>query len=311
MRRRRRRIQYYSAEPTRERLRDKPWVPFALIALTALVIALVVGSILGGIARRTERDGITYGDLADFGGVDAEKTYETLFSVRAEFVSTSGMDGRDFEDAVEDLPEGNAVGFWLYDGRGGVWFDTALAHKTAEKLTVRAPVTATELVETATSEDRYSVGYFVTGAFGETDEQLRLLTVAHEMALLAELAAAGIREVVVVGLPADAEWATEVARYVRQADEVLGQTILGVAVSAESGDAARLVGVTEAFADCYFLDLRSLSGDVLGKAVTESAYYLTKYRMRLMLDGTDRESATALLDGFGVTEYQLMPAGNP
>ena len=42
MRRKRRRIQYYNAEPTKERLRDKPWLPFALVALAALVIALIV-----------------------------------------------------------------------------------------------------------------------------------------------------------------------------------------------------------------------------------------------------------------------------
>ena len=79
MRRKRRRIQYYNAEPTKERLRDKPWLPFLLVALAALVIALIVGAILGGIAERTDREGIPYGDLADLGGVDApDKTYDTL-----------------------------------------------------------------------------------------------------------------------------------------------------------------------------------------------------------------------------------------
>lgn len=312
MRHRRRRIQYYNAEPTRERLRDKPWVPFALIAIVALVIALIVGAILGSIARRTDRNGITYGDLADFGGVDTpEKTYENLYAVHADFVASDGMGQKDFKNAVRDLPDGNAVGVWLYDGRGGVWFDTSLANKTAEKLTVRASLTADELAETAQNEKRYGVGYFVTGAFAENDEQLRLLTVAHEMALLSELASSGLREVVLVGLPANAEWAIEVSRYVRQADEVLGGVILGVAVPAESDAAARLVGVTESYADSYFLDARALSGDALGKAVTENAYYLTAYRMRIMLNEADRESALALAEGFDLYAYQLMPKDNP
>ena len=312
MRRKRRRIQYYNAEPTKERLRDKPWLPFLLVALAALVIALIVGAILGGIAERTDREGIPYGDLADLGGVDApDKTYDTLFPMRADFVMSAGMDARDFEDAVEDLPDGNAVGVWLYDGRGGVWFDTALAGKTAEKVTVRVSATAEELVETAADEDRYAVGYFVTGAFEQTDEQLRLLAIAHEMALLAELAEAGFREVVLVGLPANIGQTVEVSCYVRQADEILGSVILGVAVPAESDAAARLVGVTEDFADSYFLDVRALSGEALGKAITENAYYLTKYRMRLMLNGEGRESALAVAEGFGLAEYQLMPTLEP
>lgn len=312
MRRRRRRIQYYNAEPIRERLRDKPWVPFALIAVAALVLALILGAILGGVARRTDRNGITYGDLSDFGGVDApDKTYEDLYAARADFVATDGMGQKEFKRAVKDLPDGNAVGVWLYDGRGGVWFDTTLANKTAEKLTVRASLAADELAETVRDEKRYGVGYFVTGAFAEEDEQLRLLTVAHEMALLAELASSGIREVVLVGLPADAAWAIEVSRYIRQADEVLGDVILGVAVPVESDAAARLVGVTEGYADSYFLDARALSGDALGKAVTENAYYLIQYRMRIMLNQADRESALALVEGFDLYAYQLMPKANP
>lgn len=312
MRRRRRRIQYYNAEPTRERLRDKPWLPFVLIALAALVVALIVGAILGGIARRTERDGITYGDLADFGGAEApEKTYESLFPMQADFVTHRGMDARDLENAVEDLPDGNAAGLWLYDGRGGVFYQTSLVNKTAEKLTVHVSLTVDECAELLRDEDRYGVGYFVTGAFEETDKQLRLLTEAHEMALLAELAASGIREVVIVGLPTDAEWAIEVGRYVRQADEVLGNVILGVSVPADGNGAARLVGATEAFADSYFLDLRALSGETLADAITGNAYYLTYYNMRIMLNEAEREDALAAVHGFGLSSYQLMPGENP
>ena len=160
-------------------------------------------------------------------------------------------------------------------------------------------------------EDRYSVGYFVTGAFEETDEQSRILAVAHEMALLSELAAAGVREIVLMGLPADAEHATAVSRYARQADEVLGETILGVALPAESTDLARLVGATEAFADSYFLDLRELSGKPLADAITKNAYFITCYRTRLMLNEADRESTATVVEGFGLTEYQWMPKGQP
>ena len=69
MRRRRRRIQYYNAEPTRARLLDKPWVPFAAIIAAALVVALITGAILGSISRRADRDGITYADAVDIGNV--------------------------------------------------------------------------------------------------------------------------------------------------------------------------------------------------------------------------------------------------
>ena len=311
MRRRRRRIQYYNAEPTRARLRDKPWAPFAAVAAAALVVALITGAILGGIARRADRDGITYGDLADFGGAEASKTYEGLYALKSDFVVSRGMADKTLKGALRDLPDGNGAGFWVYDGRGGAWFETTLANKTAEKLNSLSFFTAEELADTVRNEDRYSVGYFVTGAFEEKDEQVRLLTVAHEMALLSELAEAGVREIVLVGLPCNAENATAVSRYVRQADEVLGNTVLGVAVPANSDDLARLVGVTETFADSYFLDLRELSGKPLADAITRNAYFITCYRMRLMLNEADRESIATIVEGYGIAEYQWMPKGRP
>ena len=311
MRRRRRRIQYYNAEPTRVRLLDKPWVPFAAIIAAALVVALITGAILGSISRRADRDGITYGDLSEFGGIDASKTYEGLYALKADFIVSRGMTDKALKSALRDLPDGNGAGVWLYDGRGGTWFETALANKTAEKLNILSSFTAEELAETVRKEDRYSVGYFVTGAFEETDEQSRILATAHEMALLSELAAAGVREIVLMGLSADAEHATAVSRYVRQADEVLGETILGVALPAESTDLARLVGATEAFADSYFLDLRALSGKPLADTITKNAYFITCYRTRLMLNEADRESAATVVEGFGLTEYQWMPKGQP
>ena len=311
MRRRRRRIQDYNAEPTRIRLLDKPWVPFAAVAAVALAVALITGAILGSIARRADRDGITYGDLSDFGGTEVSKTYEGLYALKSDFVVSRGMTDKTLKGALRDLPDGNGAGVWVYDGRGGAWFETTLANKTAEKLNSLSSFTAEELANTMRNEDRYSVGYFVTGAFEETDEQVRILTVAHEMALLSELATAGVREIVLVGLPADAGNATAVSRYVRQADEVLGGAVLGIAVPANSDDLARLVGTTETFADSYFLDLRELSGKPLADAITKNAYFITCYRMRLMLNEADREGIAAIVEGFGVAECQWMPKAWP
>lgn len=311
MRRKRRRIQYYNAEPTRERLRDKPWLPFAVIVVTALILALVIGAILGNIAERSRRKGVNYGDLSEFGGVEtAPSLYAALYPMRADFVAHTGMDADALADAIDELPDGNAVGVWLYDGRGGVFFDAALADKLND-LTIRASIGSNEIAEVASDASRYSVGYFVTGAFSETDEQLRLMTEAREMALLTELASSGLGEIVILGLPDDIDAVEAVQSYARRADAAVGEVRLGVAASAESESVARLVAATEGYADSYYLDARTLSGEALGKAVTDNAYFLTYYNMRLMLSDSDRETALGVVDGFGITGCQLMPAGAP
>ena len=306
MRRKRRRIQYYNAEPTRERLRDKPWLPAVILVAVALISALLVGTILGNVAARSRREGVNWGDLGEYGGVSAEKRYDGLYPVRSDHVSLSGLDESDFSRAIRDLPESNGVSVLLYDGQGGVYFDAELAKKT-DGWRVLSPITPEELVGAATDRERYVVGFFETGAFREADEQLRLLAVAREIALLRELATAGIGEVVILGLPEETEQADAVQSYVRQADEALGNVPLGVAVGTDVERTAQTVARTEAYADAFYLDARALSDEALGRAVTTHAYYLTYYNMRLMLSDADRETALGVADGFGIAACTLVP----
>ena len=311
MRRRHRRIQYYNAEPTRERLRDKRWFPFAVIALAALVVALIVGAILGGVAKKADRDGIVYRDLTEFGGAEKPvETYADLYRVQSLFVDHEGLDNKACRKAAQELTGGNAAAFWVYDGQGGVFFSSSLADKT-DGLTERAHLTAEELEGAADADGRYAVGYFVTGAFADEDLSLRLLAAAREMALIAELSDAGFREIVIVGLPTGPAFADEVRDYVRRAYGLCGRTYLSVAVPHDSADAARLVGVTEGFADSYTLDLRSLSDDALTRAITENAYYLTYYNMRMALSDADPDTAHAVAESFGIESYHLMPETTP
>lgn len=310
MRRKRRRIQYYNAEPTRERLRDKPWLPIVILVAVALVSALVIGAILGNLAERSRREGVNWGDLADYGGVATEKQYAGLYPAVSDHLSLSGADGDEFDRALRELPEGNAVSVLLYDGRGGVYFDAELTEKV-DGLQVLAPILPEEIGAVAAERGRYSVGFFVTGAFREADGQRRLLTVAREMALLSELAASGIGEVVLLGLPDGAEETDAVRRYVRQADEAIGNVILGVAVGSDVEKTARLVAAAEPFADAFYLDARSLTDEALGRSITSHAYYLTYYNMRLMLSDADRDASLSVANGFGVTGCVLAPTQLP
>ena len=310
-RRQHRRIQYYNAEPTRARLQDKPWFPFAIVALAALVAALIAGAIFGGVARRSDRDSLIYRDLAEFGGVEepAEK-FGGLYTVTSLFVDHEGMDRSAVRGEVQELTGGNAAAFWVYDGQGGTFFQSLLADKTGGVM-ARAYLSAKDLVSAADADGRYAVGYLMTGAFYEADEQLRLLKTAQEMALIAELADAGMREIVIVGLSTKAEYADRVNDYVRQAYGLCGHTYLSVMVPAEADKMARLVGATEGYVDGYFMDAREYADKELTRAVTECAYYLTLYNMRLVLSDADREASENAAASFGIKSYQLMPAGMP
>ena len=309
MHRKRRRIQYYSGEPTLARLRDKTWFPLAILIAAALVLAIIVGSILGGIADRAQISGFEHKDLLDFGGVDKpEEKFGTLKRFTGDTVDLWGMAEGDFRRAISDLPEGNAVGVLLYDGEGGVYFDTDLIEKGEASLQVKAPITAEEIADTAKAKDRYSIGVFVTGAFRESDEQIRILRISQEIALLSELASAGIRQLLIVGFPTDSDDVSAVNSYVRQAREFCGNVTLGVAISSEdasSSGIARLVACTEEYVDSYMIDMRDVSADQLGGHIERNAYFLTAYNMRLMLAGAERETLVSVAEQYGVKSYLI------
>lgn len=249
-------------------------------------------------------------NLAELGGVDKpEEKYMPLAVIQADGIEADDLDAVTVESMIEALPEGNAVVFTLYDGAGRVYFDAELAQKT-DGFSVETRVSAWELANAVQNEGRYSVGLFVTGAFRETDEQLRILAVSREIALLSELASAGIREIVIVGLPSDSDKAEEVNGYMRQATEVCGNVTLGVAVSTADADSAgisRLVAYTEQYADSYFLDVRDVTQTELTSLTEKNAYFLTAYNMRLMLRGSEREKLIEHVIGYGVTSYVILP----
>ena len=184
----------------------------------------------------------------------------------------------------------------------------ALAQKGGVSLNIKSSLSATEIADAARAKGRYSVGLFVTGAFRESDEQLRILKISEEIALLSELAAAGIREIVIVGFPTDSDYVAAVNSYMRQASEVCENVTLGVAISSEdavSSGISRLVACTEAYADSYFLDLRDVAEGRLASVIEKNAYFLTAYNMRLMLSTGERETLLAHAASYGVQNYWI------
>lgn len=311
MRRRRRRIEYYSGEATHERFYQKAWFPFVVIIALAAVVALIVGAVLGNAAKKSRLNAFEPKALTDFGGVESpERQFRDVMAIRGDTVSLEGSDAGALRRAISDLDSGNAVGFLVYDGNGGVYFSPQLLEKSTVALNVRSSASAKEIAEAAADKGRYSVGLFVTGAFSEADEQLRILKIAEEIALMNEFSRAGVKEIVVVGLPTDGADVSAVNGYMRQARAACPNSALGVVVPNGDSDSAaisRLVACTEEYADTYFLDLRAVDIQRIGGYLEQNAYFLTAYRMRPMVSGADRETLLALLESYGIQSYLIEP----
>lgn len=286
--RRRRRIQYYKGPSSEVRLIQRVWFPFAAVAAAALVLGLVLGGIFGAIARKSEGERLEHRDLADYGGVEepAEK-FAGLRTVVAGYVDPAGMSESEYKKSLSGM-EGNAVGIMMYDGT------SHFRNGEASSILAVGELSAERLSELAGNKELYSIAYFTALSFEETDGAARAYARGREMALLAELAESGFREILLLGLPSESKLADEVYLYVAELRALCGNTAIGIALSGDlgDGDIASLVGLTESYADAYVLDLRGLSNAEAAAEIEKNAYYITQYAMRAMLT-RDPEAAEA------------------
>lgn len=301
MYRKRRKIRYYSGPVSRERLRDKPWFPYAVVALVALVLALIVGSILGGVADRTGGKVYERKNLHDFGGVEeAEERFASVPALDADYMSLSGMDNGDIRSALSNLEFGDGVAVLLYDD-GRVYYSTDLEDTTSVSLTEKSSVSLSTFAERAQGKGKVSIGIFLSSAFFEEGEAARILARAEELAILSEIASSGMDELLLVGLPSDPALAVEVNAYLRELSVLLdGRMRLGVAVDGreDATDMAHTVAVAVEYADRFTLDLRGLSDEELTAAIEANAYYLTCYKMRVMFDTREQYE---IVSSYGVS----------
>lgn len=301
MYRKRRKIRYYNGPVSHERLRDKPWFLYVVIALVALGVALILGSVLDGVADRTGGKLYERKNLHDFGGVDAWEKYGALPSVDADFLSLFGLDNGDIRGELSDLEFGDGVTVLLYDGNGDVYYASELPSSTSLSLGRRSSVTLSTLAQRAEDKGKTSVGVFVSGAFAEKEQADRILGRAKELAILSEIASSGLDEILIVGLPVHQELAAEIHAYLRDVSELLnGKMRLGVAVDGElnAADIARVVAASAEYADRLVLDLCGCSNEALTAAIEKNAYYLTYYKMCVMF--TEREQYE-IVSSYGVS----------
>ncbi len=277
--RKRRKIRYYNGPAYAAKITQQVWFPFAATAVAALVLGLVIGLILRSVSADSRLARLPARDLAELGGVEEpSEKYASLLAITGGVVDPSGMSESELKKAVVG-DDGNAVGLLLFDGTLHYDSDLSLGYEGGG-------LSAEAVASCAEAKNRYSVAYFVSSAFAETDTAKRAYEKGRELALLCELAAADFREILIFGLPSEEAYVNEVALYLAQVRDLSPRTYVGVALSGDLSDTevARLVASAEMSADSFALDLRGMTKEAAEDAVERSAYYLTQYNMRVLFE---------------------------
>ena len=306
MYRKRRKIKGYRGTV---RVGSKGSFKFIFIAVVAIAIisALITGVVLGKNAEKSEINSFGRHNLNEFGGVDKPAAdYAELDRLNGVALSDAGNDRQGFKSAVGDVVGGNAVAFWANDSEGKPFFTG-----NTSSVAAASSVTAEEIERIIYERGRLSVALFDVISFKEADQGKRIVRSAEEIALLSELVAAGIDEILLFNLPDDSDLSRSVTAYLALTEAECERANICVVLSEialKGSGAARMINATEGYADAYAADLRGLSVEQLAGAIEKYAYFISNYNMRLIISSgeqANKDSVLALLDAYGIESYIL------
>ena len=167
-------------------------------------------------------------------------------------------------------------------------------------------------------------GYFYVRAFNETNDGLRDVYAAYELALIEEMAQSGIDEILLLGIDVDNDNADEVEQFVAKASLMAKNTAIGVAVSLDTLRrteqeiyyAARIKNACDFLAlDLCHLTVKDgesgISEDgqrVPGKLediIGQNEYYIKSYSLRLVFCRDESQIYKAAIE-LGIVDFQIV-----
>lgn len=269
-------------------------------AVGALLLALIIGNILGNSADAMPGGGA--------GGATELYKYKAGDSapVDAYYLGLSGQNDETFAASVELLPAGvKAVSLCLKSGaypnyRSEVCF--ALTGSYGGELDLKNAVSALK------RKGLFVSCFFDSTVAGAAEGYALSAATEYEAALILEVLSAGADEVVLTGLSAEREGMARVSQVCRRVRETVKEAKLGAAVSYGSLSTCENVGYVIdtylSFADVFCLDV-SVGGEE--NAVSSLEYYFKNYPIRLLISdsGSDDRAAKALkLRELGIQNIQ-------
>ncbi len=163
----------------------------------------------------------------------------------------------------------------------------------------------------------YLSGVFYPQAPLIADENVRYAATSAEIALLREFIREGGSEILLMGLSFDAENLAATVDYIREVRRALADTTLGFSVPLSvsmSADGWELLPSLSELASFMAVDLSAEQPDETGSAVANGCYYVTQYRMRMLLTASQVEfirMAESLVSDFQIVTVPTEPSETP
>ena len=276
------------------------WVAAAVFAV---VCAIIIGNVLGGAANAPQRE---KAELYAYEGKPAD-------AANAVYFETNGHTEQSVTKAASALENGSQISFILRGAHG-----RAPNYRSEISLAVTGSAGGafelSSLIGVLNEKGVRAIGCFYS-VFSTVKGEARDALVDYEASLIAEAYEAGLREVLVLGLPTDRDGAAKASELFAKIREKAPDILLGSAVGRSafaSGDAAYVIDTYYKFSNFCTVDTSGAfaEGSSAAAFAKNYAYYFEKYPLRLLVEDrgeADRAATLAELSELGIKDVQSIP----
>jgi len=295
-----------------------------LFVIISAVVIFALSLTLGNYLRAKVSALPPRADLPDdllTGQLPADTSDASEISIMASYLPLTDLtDSAAIESLVESLTLGSreAVSLCLRDRAGEVHFRSTVA----QNLTGGTPaeLDLSLLLPALRNAGIYTSAVFGVTSFSAGDTAAYDLQHAFEISLAGEIGAAGVDELLLVGIPISVDTLDAVTAYITEIDAQLPDTVqLAVAVPPELVGAASgtvLCKQLSMHTDTIALDLRGLTPakgqtfpDAAEALFADTSLYFSKYNMRVLLpqtDSTEFAELRQILELNGIRNWQVI-----
>lgn len=272
-------------------------------ALFGLLLALVIGNVLGNVAD-------SHGGFGDDAAPPIyEFDTEDVPSISASCLQLEVKAQSDVFLQLGKIARGEAVSVVLRD-RGRLLYRSDIAQAVTGNS--GGLVRLSEFVPTLKEKNCYISACFCVEFDSAGTDKAMTAAMEYETALIAEIFDAGFDEVILTGVPNTSEGAAQLSELCRMIRKRCPEAKIGAAVSSSdfsNGKAALLLAEFEKFTDFSAIDTSGLlaSGENAAKFAEGVLYYFEKYPIRLLIEdlgARDLEIQLSALARLGIYNVQ-------
>ena len=283
-----------------------------IFLVLSISVSVVIGILLG---KRSQE--VSNRPKYEFDKVEYQSGGKTVKSIEGYYFAKGASAADYYVQGIRDFS------FCLRHKDGSLDFSSDIAKKLGfDFADTESGVKQT--VSGIKTEGGRACGYFYVRAFNETNDGLRDVYEAYELALIEEMVQSGIDEILLLGIDVNKDNIDEVERFVAKASLMSQSTAIGVAVSLDTLSktereiyyAARIKNACDFLAlDLCHLTVNDGESGVsedgqrvpgkLEDIIGQNEYYIKQYGLRLLFSRDESQIYKAAM-ALGIVDFQIV-----